>query len=67
MKAKKIGQKLALSKTTVSNLNVDYMRAIQAGEEPTSILTDNDLGCYTLWASCFSLCQTNCLTCFPPC
>jgi hypothetical protein len=64
MKPKKL-KKLVLSKVTISNLNFNEMRIIQAGQQGT--VSDDEYTCYTLCPSCLSQCQTNCLTCAPGC
>jgi hypothetical protein len=67
MKQRKFGKKLVLSKMTVSNLNVENMQAIQAGEVTPPGYSDDDHTCYTLVASCQSQCPTNCPPSLPNC
>ena len=58
MKSKKLTKKLALNKATISNLEIDEVRAIRGGYLATNL----DATCYTWCAECYTQ-----VTCFTKC
>jgi hypothetical protein len=63
MKSKKIGKKLELSKTTISNLNSNEMNTVIVGVMVESQRTDL---CHSVCNSACPHCYTVDITCIPP-